>query len=218
MRGPGKREAVEIVALLLVCACIIAFVYGCEYEPPQQPTEVTLVDRHGVPLDVTVAGYHVAIQTSDGVWRGSREITADTYLKTGPGVFFLRFMKDNENSPLFGYSWPDIPTCWQPPGYTVSEGAWRVTYCVEQPDEYPACDRQEMQWDGWNVTGLDDRYRQFWFRVEHWDQNSNAYVTESPWFTVHIVSPDVVDDPEFERYPDPEGPWGGNPEPPDGEA
>lgn len=203
----------------LVCIALAFVVWGCEYEPPVDPIPVEVVNLTEPGRNfITSNGYNVAIQTSDGVWRGSRAITPDTYLKTAPGIFFLRFMKNNENSPLFGYAWPDIPTCWEPPGYNVSDGAWRVTYCVEEPADYPVCDRQEMQWDGWNVTGLDERYKTFWFKVEHWDPNSNAYVDESPWFELHIVPQDVVEDPNFERYPDPEGPWGGNPEPPDGEV
>lgn len=189
---------------LLVAAAILLVVGGCEAVQdspaplaPEPSTAARAVDDDGPGLP----GYKVTMRTPDGAWRPTRDIEPGLVLKTTPGTWFLRLHYASDTSPLFGYSWPDIPTCYEPPGTYPAEGTWRVTDSdtpgLTWPN--PEVNRQEMNVRGWNVAGLNDTRREFWFRAEHWDITTGQYREPSPWFKVVLVTQAELDDREFEE-------------------
>ena len=184
-------ELLLLFVVVFMLAYAVAGLTGCEYEPPQKPTEVVLVDRHGNPVeyDVTVSDMYVRVYSHAEGW-SQWELITDQMGATLPEdqVLVLQFKQNSMVSSIAGFSWPHLETCYVMPEHVEGNSTWRLTYSAGPDMPWPDGGRVEFRYHETHVTQAPAQT--LYFMAERWDDDLGGYIDQSPWFAIRWTNVD----------------------------
>ena len=188
----SKGAWIELVLLFTVVFMLgyaIMGLTGCEYEPPQEPTPVLVVDRHGNPYNAVVNDMYVRVYSHAEGW-SQWELITEEMGATLPEdqVLVLQFKHNGMVSSLAGFSWPELETCFIMPEHVEGNSTWRLTYSGGPQEPWPAGGRVEFRYHETHVT--QSPAQTLYFMAELWDEGSGSYVDQSPWFAIRWTNVD----------------------------
>lgn len=100
-------------------------------------------------------------------------------------VLVLQFKYGDSISSVVGFSYPVLDSCFQLPYHDRGNTNWRITHGTAE-QLWPASGRIELRYYETHVTQTS--YRTLLVMAELWDDDSQSYLTASPWYNFRFTN------------------------------